>query len=180
MRRGAGAVVPSSFWSKEDWEWLSKKVKGINSHAKASPPHLREVHLAPASSSNGTHSDMLTYEHIFWAWNWAAETYKKLLAEEFPSSGRNEQIRAVLGAPFPWAKKVRDTRLASPIIFRPTVIDGEVYILVARLKNLGDQASCEISANDNFVREFYEKFVNRLKSSRPEKPKRGKRKPRRK
>ena len=170
VRRGAGAVMPSPFWEEKDWKWLEKKAKEIGSHAKANPPHLEEVRIVPAFSSNGTYSDMLTYENIFLAWNWAAETYKELLAEEFPSKGRNEELRAVLGAPFPWAKKVRDTRLASPIIFRPTIIDGEVYILAARLKNLVSETSCKISANDSFVHEFYEKFVNRLKNSRPEKP----------
>lgn len=169
VRRGAGAVIPLSFWSKEDGEWLNKKAKKIGSHTM-NLPHLKEVHLARASSSNGVHSDMLTYEHIFWAWNWAAETYKKLLAEAFPSNERDERLRAVLGAPFPWAKKIRDARLASPIVFRPTIIDHEVYILVARLKNLGDRTPCEVSANDDFVREFYEEFVNKLKNSRPSKP----------
>jgi len=175
VRRGAGAAIPSPFWTKKDWEWLEKKVKGIGSRAKAGPPYLEEVRRAYAPPPEDMDQVKLTYEHVFLAWNWAAETYKELLSEKFPSKKRDKQRdarrRAVLGAPFPWAKEFRDARLASPIIFRPTIIEDEVYILVARLKNLGDETSCEISANDGFIREFYKEFVNRLESSRPEKPK---------
>ena len=171
VRRGAGAVIPSGFWTEEDWGWLVKKVNGMGARAKASPPHLQEVRRVQAPPPEDMDHIKLIYEYIFLAWYWAADTYKKLLSEEFPSKKREEQRRAALGAPFPWAKTkgIRDVRLASPIIFRPAVIDGEVYILVARLKNLDSQTSCGIGENEKFVHDFYEKFVSKLESSRPEK-----------